>query len=337
MPSSLGDLAERFGCELKGDPDVVIDGVASLANAGPGRVSFLSSPAFKEQLAATRASAVILRAEDATDSPTASLIHSEPYACYARMAAAICPEPEHEPGIHPAASVSQTARIAESACIAANAVVGERSSIGPNTYVGSGSVVGDDCEIGNDCRLVANVTLVRNVALGERCVIHPGTVIGSDGFGYVMTPEGRVKVPQLGGVRIGNDVEIGANTAIDRGAIDDTVIEDGVKMDNQIHIAHNVHIGEHTVILGMCGISGSSRVGKRCMFSGKVGLTDHIEVCDDVIVYGKGMISKSITEPGTYAGNFPIEPVRDWNRRVAQFRRIGKLLDRVAKLEKDAK
>ncbi|MDH3432974.1 MAG: UDP-3-O-(3-hydroxymyristoyl)glucosamine N-acyltransferase, partial [Gammaproteobacteria bacterium] len=152
-----------------------------------------------------------------------------------------------------------------------------------------------------------------------------------------MTEEGWVKVPQLGGVRVGDDVEIGSNTTIDCGAIDDTVIENGVRLDNLIQIGHNVHVGEHTAMATACAIAGSARIGKRCMFAGMVGMAGHIEVCDDVVVNGKGMISKSITEPGAYASNFPIEPVRDWNRRVAQFRRLDKLMDRVSALENKAK
>ena len=337
MPIRLGELAQRFDCELIGDPDIIIETVGSLSNAPPNALSFLASSAFKKQLPSTKAAAVITRAADAQDAATAVLINDNPYACYARMAAVICPGAIIEPGVHSSAVIAASAKVAKTSHVAANAVIEAGATIGENSYIGPGAVVGPDCVIGNDCRLNANVTFVRNVTIGDRCIFHSGSVVGADGFGNAMTAEGWIKVPQLGGVRIGNDVEIGSNTTIDCGAIDDTVIENGVRLDNLIQIGHNVHIGEHTAMATACAIAGSAHIGKRCMFAGMVGMAGHIEVCDDVVVNGKGMISKSITEPGAYASNFPIEPVRDWNRRVAKIRRIDKLLERVSALEKDAK
>jgi len=334
MPIKLGELAAQFDCELVGDPDRLIDNVAGLQNAGPTSLSFLSNPKFRTQLAGTRAAAVVVRAEDVEDSPTASLVSDNPYADYARMAAVIHPPPRYTPGIDATAAVSATAQISPTAHIAANVSIGDRSIIADNAYVGPGTVIGPDCNVGNDCRLVANVTLVRDVKLGLRGILHPGVVVGADGFGNAMTPDGWVKVPQLGGVRIGNDVEIGANTTVDCGAIDDTVIEDGVRIDNLCHIGHNVHIGAHTAVAGMSGISGSATIGKRCLLAGQSGIVGHITVCDDVVVSGKAVISKDITEPGVYAGTFTAEPVREWNRKVARFRRLGQLIERVSKLEK---
>ena len=334
MPISLRELAERFGCELTGDPDLIIDTVGSLANAGPNALSFLAGPAFKKQLSSTNAAAVILRAEDADGAPTAALIHDNPYACYARMAAVICPRPEYSPAIHPSAVVASTAVVAESAHIAANAVVEDGARVGTNSYVGPGTIVGPDCVIGDDCRLFANVTFVRNVTTGNRCIFHSGSVVGSDGFGNAMTPDGWVKVPQVGGVRIGNDVEIGSCTSIDCGAIDNTVIADGVRVDNQIQIGHNVHLGEHTAIAASAAIAGSTHIGKRCLVAGCAGIGGHLNICDDVKILGKGMVTKDITKPGSYASNFPVEDARIWNRRVAVFRRLDKLLGRVTKLEK---
>jgi UDP-3-O-[3-hydroxymyristoyl] glucosamine N-acyltransferase len=185
--------------------------------------------------------------------------------------------------------------------------------------------------------LHANVTFVRNVVTGDRCIFHSGSVVGADGFGNAMTDEGWVKVPQFGGVRIGNDVEVGSSTTIDCGAIDDTIIENGVRLDNQIQIGHNVHIGEHTAMASSVAVAGSAIIGKRCMLAGMVGVAGHITMCDDVIINGKGMVSKNITEPGAYASNFPVEGARIWNRKVAMFRRIDKLLGRVSKLEKNSK
>jgi UDP-3-O-[3-hydroxymyristoyl] glucosamine N-acyltransferase len=315
MPISLGELATRFSCELIGDPDIIVDDVAPLSNASSSSLSFLSSSAFKKQLSSTKAAAVILSADDAPDSPTAALVHDNPYACYARIAAFIRPRPAHAAGVHATAVVAETASVASTSHVAANAVIEDRAVIGENSYIGPGTVVGPDCIVGDDCRLNANVTFVRNVSIGE----------------------GWVSVPQFGGVRIGNDVEVGASTTIDCGAIEDTIIENGVRLDNQIQIGHNVHVGEHTAMASSVAVAGSAHIGKRCLLAGMVGVAGHITICDDVIINGKGMVSKSITEPGGYASNFPVEGVRTWNRRVAMFRRIDKLLGRVSKLEKDNK
>ena len=334
MPISLGELVTRFGCELIGDPDVTVEGVATLANATPTSLTFLSNQAFKPQLASTRAAAVILRPHDADDCPVAAILHADPYACYARMAAVVCPPPAHAPGVHAQAFVDPGARVAASAHIAAHAFVGERSVIGENVYVGPGTMIGPDCVIGDDCRLLGNVSVVRSVRVGRRCIFHPGVVLGADGFGNAMSPQGWIKVPQLGGVRIGDDVEIGANTTVDCGAIEDTVIEDGVRIDNLCMIAHNVRIGAHTALAGMVGIAGSTTVGKRCLFAGQTGAVGHITICDDVVAAARAMITKDITEPGTYGSGFPSEPAREWAKKVGRFRRLDALADRVKKLER---
>lgn len=335
MATSLGELASRFGCELRGDADVKVSDVASLQGASPTSLSFLSGDAFKQQLAETSAAAVVLRAKDADDCPTACLIHDNPYACYALIAAHLHPAPAIEPGVHERAVVAESATVSSSAQVEALATICDGAIVGDGCYIGPGSVVGPGCEVGEASRLVANVTLARNVVIGARALIHPGTVIGCDGFGNAMTPEGWVKVPQLGRAVIGDDVEIGANCSIDLGALGDTVIENGVRIDNLVHIAHNVKIGEHTAIAGQCGFAGSAVVGKRCMFGGQAGMVGHISICDDVIIWGKGMVTKSITKPGAYGSGFPSEPAKDWNRKVARFRRLGKLIERVTKLEND--
>lgn len=334
MAISLGELATRFGCDLEGDPDARIDHVAPLDDAGPGALSFLSNSQLKDQLVSTRAAAVIVREADAGDCPVAALIADDPYATYARMAAIIHPLPPLCPGIHATATVDDSSTIAASTEIAAHSYVGADCTIGENVYVGPGCVIGPGCSIGDGSRLVARVTLARDVRIGARALIHPGAVIGSDGFGNAMTPEGWLKVPQVGGVTVGNDVEIGANTTVDCGAITDTVIEDGVRIDNLCMIAHNVRIGAHTAIAAQTGIAGSAVIGKRCMFAGHSGTVGHVTVCDDVIVNGKTMVTKDITEPGAYAAAFPAENAKTWNRRVARFRRLDALLDRVSSLEK---
>lgn len=334
MPVSLGELATRFGCELIGDPDVVVSDVASLPSATSTSLTFLSSNAYKEQLSATRAAAVILRPADAGDCPVAALLHDDPYACYARMAAVVYPPPDFTAGVHESAVVDPTATVAATAHLAPNVVVGERSTIGENVYLGPGTVVGPDCDIGDDCRLHANVTLARAVRIGRRGIVHPGVVLGADGFGNAMTPAGWIKVPQVGGVVIGDDVEIGANTTVDCGAIDDTVIEDGVRIDNLCMIAHNVHIGAHTALAAMTGIAGSTTIGKRCMFAGNAGSVGHVTICDDVVVLARATVTKDITEPGPYSGMFAAEPSKSWTRLVARIRRLDALQKRVRKLEK---
>jgi len=334
MPISLGELAAAVGCELVGDPDTTVSGVASLSNASAESLTFLSSAAYTSRLSSTRAAAVVLRAGDVDACPVAAFVSDNPYATYARMAALVCPEPLIAPGVHASATVADTASVAASARIAASVVIGERTIIGENTIVGPGTVIGPDCVVGNDCRFVANVSVVKDVRIGARGIFHPGVVLGSDGFGNAMTPDGWVKVPQLGGVRIGDDVEIGANTTVDCGAIGDTVIEDGVRIDNLCMIAHNVRVGEHTAMAAMTGISGSTTIGKRCLFAGATGAVGHITICDDVVVAAQTFLSKDVTEPGTYSASFPADNARAWAKQVARFRRLGKLIERVKKLEK---
>lgn len=337
MAISLGELAGRFGCDLTGDPDIVVERVRSLESAGPRDLAFLANAKFKYKLAETQAAAVVVRAEDVDEASVATLVSSDPYATYARMAQVLHPPPDIEAGIHPSAVIHSSASIAESAQIAAHVVVGECSVIGEHVFVGPGTVIGPDCTIGDDCRFIANVTLPRRVSVGKRSIFHPGSVIGADGFGNAMTPEGWVKVPQLGGVVIGDDVEVGANTTIDCGAIGDTVIEKGVRLDNLCMIAHNVRVGEHTAMASMTGIAGSTEIGKRCLFAGKAGTVGHIKICDDVIIGGRATVTKDITEPGSYGAGFVAEKIADWNRRVARFRRIESLYDRVKKLERGEK
>ena len=334
MSIRLGDLATRFDCELVGDPDVVIERVAALGNATPDSLSFLANSSFKRSLSATKAGAVIVRPDDADNAPTAVLLSDNPYATYARMAAELHPAPAHVPGVHSSASIDPSASVDATARIDAGAVIGEKVNIAAGVHIGSGCVIGPRCEIGADSQLVANVTLARDVTIGERTILQPGAVIGSDGFGNAMTPDGWIKVPQVGGVRIGSDVEIGANTTVDCGAVGDTVIEDGVRIDNLCMIAHNVHVGAHTAMAAMVGVAGSAKIGKRCMFAGKSATVGHISVCDDVTIWGRCTVSKDITEPGVYGSSFTHEPIRKWNRMVAQVRRLGRLFDRVAELEK---
>ncbi len=336
MPTSLGELATEFGCDLIGDPDTRIDRVATLANASPQSIGFLANPAYRNQLQTTKAAAVVLAEPDAENCPVAALISVDPYATYARIAGVLHPPATHSPGIHPSAEINASASVSDSAHVSANVVIGEDCSIGENVYIAAGCVVGSRCAIGKDTQLLANATLVKNVRIGERSVVHPGAIVGSDGFGHARDDAGWIKIPQVGGVVIGNDVEIGANTAIDCGAIDDTVIEDGVRLDNLIQIGHNVRIGAHTAMIGPTAIAGSATIGKRCMISGLVGVVGHVTVCDDVVITPQVLITKDIDEPGVYSATFGAQKDRDWKRMVARFRRLDTLEKRVAELESKA-
>ncbi len=337
MPASLGELATEFGCDLVGDPDTRVDRVATLANASPQSIGFLANPAYRDQLQTTKAAAVVLAEADAGDCPVAALISNDPYTTYARIAGVLHPPESHTPGIHPSAEIDASASVSDSAHVSANVVIGEDCSIGDRVYIAAGCVVGKRCSIGSDSQLLANATLVKNVRIGERTVIHSGAIVGSDGFGHARDDSGWIKIPQVGGVVIGNDVEIGANTAVDCGAIDDTVIEDGVRLDNLIQVGHNVRIGAHTAMIGPTAIAGSATIGKRCMISGLVGVVGHVTVCDDVIITPQAVITKDIREPGVYSGTFGAEKDKDWKRMVARFRRLETLEKRVVELEAKAK
>jgi UDP-3-O-[3-hydroxymyristoyl] glucosamine N-acyltransferase len=334
MSERLGDLAERFDCELRGDPDVKVTGVATLAQAGNDALSFLASDAYVPQLATTAAAAVILAEKHADDAPGAVLVSANPYATYARIAGVLHPEPAAPPGVADTAVVDKSAAVDASASIGAKAVVAAGAEVAAGAVIGPGAFVGPGCRVGEAARLHANATLVRAVTIGARTIIHSGAVIGADGFGNAMTESGWLKVPQVGGVMIGSDVEIGANTTVDCGAVEDTVIEDGVRIDNLCMIAHNVHVGAHTAMAAMVAIAGSTRIGQRCMLAGRAGAVGHISICDDVVVSGQAVVSKDITEPGVYAGTFVAEKARDWARRVARFKRLDALAARVRKLEK---
>jgi len=323
MSIALGELAVRFGCELSGDPDVSVDHVAPLQSAGPGAVSFLANPRLSSQLAATRAAAVVLEPRSAAACPVAALITSNPHALFARIAGLLHPPAPLAPGIHPTAIVDARAQIDASCEIGPYAVIAAGAVLGPRCLIGPACLIGAAARMGPDCRLLGRVTLEHGVLLGARVLIHSGAVIGADGFGLARERGRWLKVPQVGGVRIGDDVEIGANTTIDRGAMDDTVISDGVKLDNQIQVGHNVLIGAHTAIAACTGISGSVRIGERCMIAGGSGLAGHIEICDDVVLTGMSMVAHSVTKPGVYTSVIPVEPIRRWWRVLTTLKMLA--------------
>ena len=336
MPLQLAELAVRFGCELRGDPDATVERVASLQEGGPGTLAFLANPRYRRHLAATRATAVVLEPLAAEACPVAALVTDNPYATYARIAQLLHPEPPPAAGRHPSALVEDGAEVDASAYVGALAYVAAGATIGPRVVVGPGSVVLAGARIGADTRLVARVTVCERVQVGARCVLHPGSVLGADGFGHAPDAGGYVRVPQIGSVLLGDDVDVGANTTIDRGAIGDTVISDGVKIDNQVQVGHNVRIGEHTVIAACAGISGSAVIGRRCMLGGMVGIVGHLEICDDVAITGRTMVSSSIRRPGVYSSGLPADEARRFRRNAARFQHLDELAKRVRRLEAGA-
>lgn len=335
MPAlTLRELAELTGAELRGDPDCVIDGVASLDEAGPGRLAFLASKRFRPYLKDTRAAAVILAPGDAEACPTHALVSDNPQLAYARAAAALTRREPPPPGIHPSAVVDPTARIAPSARIEAHCTIGAGCAIGEGVFIGPNCVLGEDCEIGEDSRLVASVTLCEGTRIGRRCLIHPGAVLGADGFGLANDAGRWVKIPQLGRVVLGDDVEVGACTTIDRGALKDTVLHDGVKLDNQIQVAHNVEIGENTAMAAQSGIAGSTRIGAGCTIAGAAAVSGHLELADQVHVSGLTGISRSLRKPGVYTSTVPALPHDQWLRNFARLKQLDELYRRVKALEK---
>jgi UDP-3-O-[3-hydroxymyristoyl] glucosamine N-acyltransferase len=330
----LAELAVRYGCELHGDPDLEVVSVGTLADARAGNISFLANPGYKKFLTETQATAVILNKSAAEDCKVACLVTDNPYAVYAGIAAELHPQPALMPGIHPQATIGEGASVPDSCEISSGVVIGRDVRLGERVYIGPNCVIGDGSLIGSDARLIANVSIYHDVHLGERCMVHAGTVIGSDGFGIAQSAQGWLKVPQLGGVRVGDDVEIGATCTIDRGAIENTEIGAGVKLDNQVHIAHNVVIGEHTAIAGQCGISGSSQIGARCVMGGQVAISGHLLIADDVFLMGRSIVTKSISKPGTYSSVLTVEEAGKWRKLAARFNRLESMAAKLKVLER---
>ena len=319
---SLGDLAVRFGLGLRGEPNLRVSRVATLSRADAGSLSFLANPRYRKQMESTHATAVVVGPEHAAACPVAALIDPNPYLAYARIADLLHPRAAAPAGIHSTAVVSAGATVAPSASVGPLAVIEDGADIGERVVVGPGCVVQRGAVIGADSWLVSRVSLYPGVRIGRRCILHAGAVLGADGFGFASDAGSWVKVPQLGGVQVGDDVEIGANTTIDRGAIEDTVVEHGVKLDNQIQVGHNVSIGAHTAVAGCVGISGSTTIGRRCMIGGGVGIAGHLTIADDVVVTGCSLVSASIRQAGSYSSGMPTVETRLWRRMVAHLRRL---------------
>ena len=333
MAYTLAQIAARLGGRILGDAEIEVAQVATLEQAGSDEISFLANSKYRSKLSETRAGAVILSDADADATGLPRIVSSNPYAYFAKVSAMLNPLPKAVPGVHPGAIVGQGALLDPTASIAAMAVIGKGVVIGAQSVIGEGCVIGDNVTIGAGVRLYPRVVVYHDCVLGDNLIAHSGEVIGADGFGFAME-EGRwIKIPQIGRVIIGNDVEIGANTTIDRGALDDTVIEDGVKLDNQIQIAHNVKIGAHTAIAGCVGIAGSTTIGKRCQIGGSAGILGHLEIADDVMIASFTLIGKSIHEAGSYAAIYPFGKTEDWRRNAVHLRHLDEMNRRIKRLE----
>ncbi len=332
---TLSELATQIGAQLQGTAsNVMVTGIATLTRAGPQEISFFTNTLYREELAHTDAAAVILAPKDQHLSKVPVLLMENPYLGYARAAAlfdnSAVPPP---PGIHPTAWVSPHAMIEATVFVGAQAVIEAGAIIGRHVIIGPGCVIESGVRIGEETHLRANVTLCKGTQLGMRVLIHPGAVIGSDGFGLANDKGQWVKIPQLGGVDVGDEVEIGANTTIDKGSLGNTIIHRGVKLDNQIQIGHNVEIGEHTAIAGCVGIAGSTRIGRYCMIGGGVGIVGHIEIADRVQITGGSIVLQSIPEPGVYSSGTPLQLTPRWQRNYHRFKQLDELTRRVYTLE----
>ena len=331
---TLGAIVERLGGELVGDAETVVRQVAPLSSALSGHISFLSNPKYRRQLQGCKAGAVILgiAERDATNLPR--ILSDNPYAYFAKVSALLNPRLAETPGIHSTAIVDQTATIPASATIGAYVIVGAGVKIGEHTVIGAGCHLGAGVEVGDESLFYPQVVVYPGCIIGKRAILHSGAVIGADGFGIAMEKGRWIKVPQIGRVVIGDDVEIGANTTVDRGALEDTVIEDGVKLDNQIQVAHNVHIGAHTAIAGCVGIAGSAKIGRYCTVGGSGMILGHLEIVDRVNISAGTLVTKSISKAGTYTSVMPFSVHQDWLKNAAHLRHLDKMAEKLSELER---
>ena len=336
MAFLLSELAELTGSKLEGD-DCQINAIAEISSAGAGDIAFVSSAKYLEFLSSTNASALIIKPEFLSECSVPVLLAKDPRLVYAKVANLLYPARKLEAGISANAVVSETAVLDESVSIAAGVVISEGVTIGAGSEIGAGCVIDADVMIGTNTRISANVSVGHGCKIGDNCILHSGVVLGADGFGFVKEADRYLKIPQIGNVHIGNDVEIGANTTIDRGALENTQIGNGVKLDNQIQIAHGVTIGDNTVISSSTAIAGSTHIGSGCLIGGLVGIVEHLEIADNVMITGRTMVTRSITQSGSYSSSTPMDTTENWRKNSARFRRLDELAKRVARLEKTNK
>jgi UDP-3-O-[3-hydroxymyristoyl] glucosamine N-acyltransferase len=329
MELTAAQLAERLGLAVRGDPRAGVWGGPPRARPTPAELSFLANPRYRAQLAASQAGIVVMREEDAAGHAGTALVARDPYAAFARAAALFEAREAAPPGMHASAVVDPSAVVDAGAHVGPFESIGARSVVEAGAIVGPGCVIGEDCVVGAGSELVARVTLVRRVRLGQRVLVHPGAVLGADGFGLAMDAGTWLKVPQLGGVVVGDDCEIGANTTIDRGALDDTVLEEDVRLDNQIQVGHNVRIGAHTAMAGCSAVAGSATIGRYCLIGGAAGVLGHLELCDRVTVTAMSLVTHSIREPGEYSSGTPLMDNKAWRKAAARFKQLDALARRL--------
>jgi UDP-3-O-[3-hydroxymyristoyl] glucosamine N-acyltransferase len=343
MSSRLGKLVERLGGQLIGDADIEVSGIASLNDADASHITFLSNPKLRTQAAQTKAAALIVSpADNAVISASyqgARIVTDNPYAYFAKAAQLFAEQRAISvvPGIHPMASVHPSAQIAPTACIGPHVAIEANAVIADHAIIDAGCFIGRAARVGAATHFHARVVFHADCEIGERGIIHSGAVIGADGFGFANERGTWIKIPQTGRVVIGNDVEIGANTSIDRGALQDTVIEDGVKLDNQIQIGHNCHIGAHTAMAGCVGVAGSAKIGKYCTFGGAAMVLGHLTIVDNVHISSGSMVSRSILEPGQYTGFYPLAKNAEWEKSAAIVRNLTSMREKIRELEKTIK
>lgn len=334
---TLAQLAEFLGCEFEGDAEIAVTGLATLERAQTHQITFLAQAKYSRFLPDCKAGILVARKAQADDFTGAKLHVEDPYLAYAKLSSLFDTRKKTPEGVHPTALVASTATLAEGVCIGPGVVIGDGANIGLNTEICAGVVIAENVTVGADCLLYPNVNIYAEVRIGDRVTIHSGTVIGSDGFGFAPSAEGWIKIHQLGSVNIGSDVEIGANTCIDRGALTDTIIEDGVIIDNLVHIAHGVVIGQQSALAGCVGIAGSTKIGKRCTLGGMVGVSGHLEIADDSHFHGGTTVIKNIKEPGAYASAIPVMDVKKWRRSSVRFTQLDDMAARIQALEKSNK
>lgn len=337
---SLAEIAEKIGAQLVieeaiNDKSAAVTGIGTLEEASEGQVAFLANPSYRKQLAATQAAAVIIHPDMQDECPVPALVMANPYMGFAKLSQVFDNLPKQAAGIHRSAVIADSAQLADGVSIGANAVIGEHVQIAAGSRIGPGCVIGDHSIIGEQCLLHANVTIYHDVVIGQSCILHSGCVIGADGFGFAPNAGKWEKIAQLGGVRIGDRVEIGANTTVDRGALGDTQIGNDVILDDQIMIAHNVVIGDGCAMAATSGIAGSTTLGKNCTIAGGVGISGHLELTDGVHITAMTLVSKSITQPGAYSSGTAMMPAADWRKSATRFRQLDDMARRLKKLEKN--
>jgi UDP-3-O-[3-hydroxymyristoyl] glucosamine N-acyltransferase len=333
MSYTLKQLAEKIGAEVHGDASYIIDSLATLSSAGAQQIAFLANKKYSQQLSETNAGAVIISSQNINDCNTHALVMDNPYLGYALTAQLLDTTPKPAHNIHPSAQISPDVTLGVNVAIGANAVIEKGVVISDNVIIGAGCFIGEETLIGSHTKLWANVSVYHRVKIGQNCLIQANTVIGSDGFGYANDKGKWLKIPQLGGVIIGDNVEIGASTTIDRGALEDTVIKNGVILDNQIQIAHNVVIGENTAMAACSVIAGSTTIGKNCVIAGLVGINGHIDIGDGCVFTGMSMVTKNINEPGVYSSGMPCQTNKEWNKNNARIRKLESILKRIKSSE----